>query len=104
MKKLFVSQSLAEVELRQSVLAEYGIACVVRNQYTGIARGEIPFTETWPQLWVLNDADMAQAQTLLEHGQDSAAEAPEAWTCPSCGEEIEAQFSSCWNCSQERPA
>jgi hypothetical protein len=26
------------------------------------------------------------------------------WTCPGCGEEIEAQFTACWNCGAERPA
>jgi hypothetical protein len=27
----------------------------------------------------------------------------ETWTCPSCGERIDGQFTSCWNCSAARP-
>ncbi|MCX6924445.1 MAG: hypothetical protein NT154_14705 [Verrucomicrobia bacterium] len=26
-----------------------------------------------------------------------------AWTCPDCGEQLEAQFHSCWNCGANRP-
>ncbi len=28
---------------------------------------------------------------------------PEIWKCRGCGEEIEAQFDTCWNCETPRP-
>lgn len=102
MTKLFTSQNITEVELLRSVLEEGGIASMVRNQYTSIARGEIPFTETWPELWVVNDADLVQAQALLAQDEGPDTDADQDWTCANCGEEIEGQFTSCWNCSQER--
>ena len=102
MTKLFTSQSLTEVELLRGVLEQQGIASTVRNQYTSIGRGEIPFTETWPELWVVNDADLARSQALLAQGYGKDGDSAQDWTCANCGEEIEAQFTSCWNCSQER--
>ncbi len=101
MIKLFTSQNLPEVELCRLMLEEQGIACTIRNQYASIARGEIPFTDTWPELWVLNDAEADKARALLD--AQPAADKGEDWTCPECGERIEAQFTSCWNCSGERP-
>ena len=58
--------------------------------------GEVPFFETWPQLWVVNDLDYDRARQLIEAAD---AESPtEPWACPSCGEKNEGQFSVCWNC------
>ena len=104
MVQVFCSPMLAEVGLRKGLLEDHGIACFVRNEQTAMASGRIPFTDTWPELWVLNDADAARAKEILDQGvgiEDRASTG--SWRCPGCGEEIEGQFSVCWNCSQERP-
>src|SRR5712691_11185300 len=28
---------------------------------------------------------------------------PGGWICPKCGEQLEAQFDTCWRCSTPRP-
>ncbi len=99
--KLFTSQSLPEVELRRMLLAEQGIATLVRNQYVSMASGEVPFTDTWPELWLVDEKDWDQARAILSI-QPATADSTQEWTCAGCGEISDGQFGACWNCSHER--
>ena len=67
MKKVFVSQSLVEVEMRKECLEQAGIRCMIKNQRSSSLAGEIPFTEVFPELWV-QDEDYDRARRLLEEG------------------------------------
>ena len=97
MKKLTSAESLITINHYKNLLAAEGIAAEVRNQHLGSVMGEIPFFETWPQLWVKNDLDYDRALQLI--GEDASAESPAAdWRCRRCGEENEGQFAVCWNC------
>ena len=47
-------------------------------------------------------------ETGTNRGPEADDEHPEGslswtWTCPRCGEDVESQFSECWNCGSERP-
>ena len=42
-------------------------------------------------------------QTIHEDDEPEPAAGP-TWTCPRCGETVDANFSVCWNCETERPA
>lgn len=96
MKKLTSAELLITINHYRNLLAAEGIDTEVRNQHLGSIMGEVPFFETWPQLWVVNDLDYDRATQLIE---DAAAESPaEQWTCAHCGEENEGQFSACWSC------
>lgn len=91
---------LLAAHLRE-VLEDAGIRTLLRNEYLSGGAGELPPTETWPQLLVLEDDDAERAGTLL-----AAALAPSAqrspWRCARCGERHEAQFAACWRCGAER--
>lgn len=102
MKKVFVSQSLVEVEMRKECLEQAGIRCMIKNQRSSSLAGEIPFTEVFPELWV-QDGDYDRARRLLEEGLVLLPSNQDSWTCPRCGERHESQFSTCWKCGQERP-
>lgn len=99
MTKVFTSPNLAEAEILQGILEDHSIPCVMRNQFSNIANGEIPFTENWPEIWVLRESDADAARLLLNTPAPVASE----WRCLHCGEENEGQFTACWNCSQDRP-
>jgi predicted RNA-binding Zn-ribbon protein involved in translation (DUF1610 family) len=103
MIKVFTAQDYTQVALLQSIFEEQGLVCVIRNQYTALGRGEIPFTETWPELCILREEDREAAQALLEDWQIGLTDEGADWACPNCGEQSEGQFSACWNCSQEKP-
>lgn len=103
MKKIFVSQNLIEVEMRKDRLEEAGIRCTIKNQRASGLAGEIPFTEVFPELWVLQDAEYDRARQLLEEEPELRSVNQDFWTCAGCGERHESQFGTCWNCGQERP-
>ena len=84
----------------QSILESQGIPTYIRNQFASSVMGEVPFIEVCPQLYVLNDGDLEKArQLLLMH--EVGPSAAQAWNCPGCGQEIEAQFAECWNCASQ---
>jgi rubrerythrin len=102
MQKLFVSQMLVEVESLKDVLEQEGILCTIKNQQGSSLAGEVPFAEVFPELWVVNNDDFSKAQEFLEHWREAQPAETTAWTCSSCGESHEKDFTSCWQCGKER--
>jgi len=96
MKKLTSADSLITINHFKNLLEVEGIPCQIRNEHLGSIMGEMPFVETWPELWVVNDLDLDRARQLIN---DAASESPQApWRCSKCGEENEGQFAACWSC------
>ena len=104
MEQVFVSQNLFEVEVRKERLEEAGIRCTIKNQRSSSLAGEIPFTEVFPELWVIQDEDADRAKQILEEGLVSLPSNQDTWVCAGCGERHESQFGTCWNCGQEKPS
>jgi hypothetical protein len=95
MKRVFRAASLLQVAHARNVLIAAGIDCELRNQYLAGALGDLPMLETWPQLWVNDEFESAALRALAAA---AAAPAGAQWTCAQCGEELEAQFTTCWRC------
>ena len=100
MKLLTRVENLLTANIWIGALRAEGIACELRNTTLSGAMGEIPFLECAPQLWIRDEADEARALALLEHLRRPVT--GPAWRC-ACGEELEAQFASCWSCGAARP-
>ena len=96
MKKLTSADSLITINHFKNLLEAEGIPCQIRNEHLGSILGEMPFVETWPELWVVNDLDFDRATQLIEAVDAESPQAP--WSCRRCGEENEGQFAACWNC------
>ena len=96
MKKLTSAESIVTINHYKNLLASEGIATKIRNEHLGSIMGEIPFFETWPQLWVVNDLDYDRACQLIESVESESPQEP--WNCKRCGEANEGQFSACWSC------
>ena len=98
MKKLTSADSLITINHYRNLLASEGIPSEIRNEHLGSIMGEMPFVETWPELWVVNDLDFDRATQLLKAVDAESPSTP--WRCKRCGEENEGQFAACWNCSE----
>jgi hypothetical protein len=98
-----VSQNLIEVEMRKERLEQAGIQCMIKNQRSSSLAGEIPFTEVFPELWLVQDEDYDRARQLLEEGLILQPSNQDTWVCAGCGERHKGQFATCWNCGRERP-
>jgi Putative prokaryotic signal transducing protein len=102
MIKVYSSENSMEVGLIKGMLEQEGIACLVKNQNLAGAMGEIPPLECWPELWITDDNDLPQAKKIVEAALSPMTESAAPWHC-QCGEIVEAQFTDCWNCNQQRP-
>jgi Putative prokaryotic signal transducing protein len=87
-------------EMFKSLLEEAGIPSLIRYEKLSVAAGEVPFVP--PELWILNDEDYDRAKEIVDAVQKAKIEPHDPWVCPGCGETIEGQFTSCWQCGRER--
>jgi len=97
MKKLTSADSLITINHFRNLLAAEGIETRIRNEHLASILGEMPFVETWPELWVINDLDFDRAKQLIDAVDAESPSTP--WKCRKCGEMNEGQFAACWNCS-----
>lgn len=102
MKLLYSSPNVMVVGHVRNLLDVEGIGCQLKNEFLGGGIGELPPTESWPELWV-DEQDFAAAQQLLDEFLQDPPDVLPDWRCPNCGERIEGQFSACWRCGTERP-
>ncbi len=85
MKRLFSSPSTAELGLLQSRLENAGIACEMRNEFTGQT---FPMITTFePELWVLKDEDFAEASELMAAWEKAAPSEQQNDATPGAGQE-----------------
>ena len=89
-----------EVGALGSILENAGIAFEIRNEFTNANYPTGPFD---PELWILHEQDFDRAVQLREAWRSAPRAVEGPWTCPKCGEQLEAQFSSCWSCGTGRP-
>ncbi|MCI0399786.1 MAG: DUF2007 domain-containing protein [Gammaproteobacteria bacterium] len=103
MKKVYSSHDSLFTHYLRQLLEEQGITCLVKNEHLSGAAGELPPIECWPELWIFEDGQYQRAHEIVTSVLSSGLTGQVAWTCPACGEELEAQFTACWNCQTSRP-
>lgn len=102
MKRVYTAETVFEVTHMKNVLEAAGVETELRNQRLTSVVGEVPFLETWPELWAA-ELDVDRACELIEQAMHGDATKESSWSCPGCGEHIEGQFTVCWQCGRERP-
>lgn len=102
MTKVYTTKDLLMIAHLKNVLASYGIRCITRKTDLISAAGEIPPTECWPELWVIDDNKALKAQAILKKTLAPIASVKKSWCCVACNEMIEGQFLECWKCGRSR--
>ena len=102
MKKVTSLPSIVTINHYKNLLESEGIPALIKNEHLGSVIGEIPFPETWPELWVRSDLDLDRAKQLIDSTTVLAESDGSPWRCPNCKEENEPQFGACWNCGYAR--
>lgn len=97
MIKVFEDFDYSRVGQMRSLLEAHGIRTFIRNEYGSSVVGELPFVEVVPQLFVLEQKDVARAKEILKLDEPVRDPAPD-WTCSECGAEVEGSFAQCWKC------
>ena len=101
MQKIYTSPDRLMVFHCKNILESHNIACFIKNEYLAGAAGEIPSHECWPELWVENIKKYDNAMQIL---QDNYRENNSLldWKCTKCSEQLEGQFTACWQCGEDR--
>ena len=101
MYKVYSSQDVILVYFARSVLEANKIDSVIlREQLSGAVGGLAPL-DTWPELWLHDAAELEQARHLIASAMKQKDTRQTPWICAGCGEEIEPQYTQCWQCATE---
>jgi hypothetical protein len=95
--KFLLSCQIQDMDLVKGLLAEEEIACEVTNDTSAY-----PAAVFYPELWVVDDSDFARASAVVEKFRKPVPLKSEPWTRSRCGEQLEAQFLSCWQCGTSK--
>ncbi|MCP4262963.1 MAG: hypothetical protein GY774_36445 [Planctomycetes bacterium] len=105
MKQVYIADDPTEAHLVEGILKQHGISCEVRGESLWCARGGLPLaSETLPTIWIIDDSRFEEAKELAERFQNGTLTENSGidWKCPECGEEVEGQFTECWQCGANR--
>lgn len=106
MKQVFAARDGTEAHFVKGLLESHGLTVTVRGEDLWGTRGEVPFVDAWPTVWVIDDEREAEAREVVRQ-YEATVEGPTtegtAWRCPKCGQDLEPQFTTCWSCGTERP-
>jgi hypothetical protein len=98
-RRLYIAADLADAHLVAGMLRIAGIEARVFNEHAQGAFGELPFGETFPEVWIENEADLERAEDILDdYERESPGQPPRR--CAACGEESPAEFDVCWHCGR----
>lgn len=81
----------------RNLLEEAGIRAKVLNEHAQGGMGEIPFTHTWPEVWIEREQDVARARAIVRQF-DTRPDIEDFVACPRCGEQNPDNFETCWHC------
>lgn len=102
MKKLYTAADLQQAYLLSHLLDQAGIAHYISNENLQGGVGELPFTHTYPALWLFDEADGKRAATIIGAFEQAATGRGSGWCCAACGEENPGTFEMCWKCGHDR--
>lgn len=95
MKRVFRADSLLQAQLVADTLASLGIPNHILNAYAVGAMGDLPYSQTSPEVWVDDTAQEAHAAEVIS-SLNTPVSADKL--CPHCGEINPGNFLSCWQC------
>lgn len=100
MRRVYTAENVFEAYIVRDRLIEQRIDAVVHGEMLAGAIGELP-PDSRPSVWIREDELYDRARALIAEFEREVPAGPE-WRCSRCGEENEAEFGVCWNCSVSR--
>ena len=98
MKKLFAHENRMIVFNLKNVLQGEDIETVVVNEFAAGGAGDLPTFDTWPELWIKDEAQFVQANKIVQAIVNG--DVNDFWYCRGCQEKNDTSFQICWNCGR----
>ena len=96
MKILYVANDIIEAQLLNLVLRTEGLSSFVKNASLQSGIGELPFVETWPEVWINDLCEWDTALGILVDFEQAVGK--KDWVCSNCNEINPGSFQICWSC------
>jgi hypothetical protein len=93
-----------EAEIAKGRLVENGIDAVITKDDCGGMMPNFQLTEGVRLRVAPEQHRMAEELLQNQPAEGSGDDERSTWTCESCGEVLESQFTDCWNCGAQRTA
>lgn len=103
MRKIYSCSNIIELSPFKFALEAEGIKYLVKNEFSQGAVGELPPTESWPQIWVIDEQDATKAEQICAVVEAKQRETDIDWYCPTCNERNASSFEYCWQCQTLQP-
>jgi uncharacterized paraquat-inducible protein A len=100
MHRIYSANNLQEAYLIQGMLAGAGIETQILNEYAQGGLGEIPFTQAYPEIWLLNESDSMNAQKIIKQFEQNNTRTGKL-LCKNCHESNPDTFETCWRCGAQ---
>jgi membrane protease YdiL (CAAX protease family) len=103
MRQLYSAKNGLEAHDLRLFLESHGIEAKVFGGNNALEIGFAFTPSSAPGVYV-DEKDFDQASSLLEQFYDHSNDSRPAgqWTCAGCGQNVEAQFDTCWKCESPR--
>ena len=100
MRLVYIAATLPEAHLILQQLESVGINAQVFNENAQGAIGELPVTETWLDVWIVQNHQFGAARAVITRYESSSEN---ELLCNSCGEISPGRFEVCWLCRAVLP-
>ena len=104
-KTLYSSHDTARLAELKTILSREGIQSFVTLSPSSslvVPPGPLAFMKSTPEISIARDEDMTRAAEILQSWLDASGNRVATWQCSKCGETLEQQFDTCWQCGAKR--
>lgn len=98
---IWTSPDSLKIHALEEYLKSFGLKVLVRGENRAGVSGIIPPIECWSEIVVLDEEQLAEAVGKVEEFFKAGRAVEIGWTCTTCGETLEPQFTDCWRCAQQ---
>lgn len=99
MFRLGTAANLPAAHLLLHRLAAAGIEARVLNEHAQGGMGEIPFTQVYPEIWIMQQRDSARAREIIAAFERTPL-SQDTIRCQVCAETNPSEFEICWHCGK----
>ena len=100
MKRLYQCRDIIEAQTLSDLLTSHRIRNHIFNANAIGGTGEIPFVETYPEIWIEEEEQREKASALIDEYEQTNTDGDDQ-VCPYCNERNPANFDFCWKCKSE---
>lgn len=97
MKRVYRAADTLQAEFVRGLLENEGVPAVVHGANVDIWLGPLMGAAVAPGVYVRED-DLTAAEEIVRRYRAGEIDIGKPWICPKCAEQIEGQFTACWNC------